>query len=271
MSNTVSTNLLLEHATRAALASLQPALVNLSQFFTIQPLTLNATSAHCYVPKVTSLPACETATTDFQSGNAVIDSVEVSPILICQKFHINPGDGIAPETILPSAVRQFSSKILEQVIAVLTVSNFGAAVASIPAASFGTGDLPAIAASIRSPSRTLLLDCGHYARLSAPFSGQFGIVGFSAVGECDFSSSVESVVGFVSTPESVVLAVGLPLRSEAAKATVGTKIVTIEQLGISVELTSWLDHATGFDHFALSCYCGVAVGQAASGKLITSS
>lgn len=271
MANTISADLLFEKIIQSAVSYAQPCLAPLEKHFHCVPLDPEKPECKKYIPMVDLIAATETGSgsVDYSAAcNSTISDIELTPTLICQRFEAAVYDAADVNSLMQSAIAQFSSKVWSQIISVLTPANFGVALWAGAAESFGQAELAACQAAIRSPQRTLLLDPSYHCRLTSSAPATFPA--WTAVSEADFSTSATATIGFVSTKSAVVVGLGVPIVWNRPDRGFFSRKLAIPGMEIPMTVSYSYLPSVRKTRVDIECYLAASVGRAADGRVLTS-
>jgi len=131
---------------------------------------------------------------------------------------------------------------------------------------FNVADFEALISGVPSEARAVVLDSPYFTKVkpltwlpsstSVFESSRWSAAGPNIRGFCGDKRAVLTRVGIPAMP-----ALGVPMASE---------LISLPQLGISVEATAWMRLSDRSIRCCYACYFGAAVGDAAALKLLAS-
>jgi hypothetical protein len=157
----------------------------------------------------------------------------------------------------------------------LLVANYGATTAIGVASGFDAiNDLPPIFALAKNyGSKNLILDGGHLAFLlptdKFKFTlGEDGAYGFDLIAEQNrWTGAVANTVGFICDPNAIAVCSGLPIDLPSQEF-LELNTVTVEQLGLTVQLCHWFSRA-GREHWmSYDVMFGAAAGDTTAAEVL---
>lgn len=237
------------------------------------------------VPLVSTAGSKQQNATNYETGDSTLAPIAVVVDEESRSFHINRPQanlGLQLASLVPTNAKVLAEGIHAKMTALMVSGNFGAAIAIGAAASFDTGDLPAILALGKNYDRVnLLLDGGHLAYLLPvnTFAYQYtesgtpglpgGAFGFDGIWKNNLWTSAEAnTVGFICGPDAIVngwgMADGLPSGEFISQSTVDVN-------GIPFGLSVWFSRATRFVWGSFQVMHGCAKGDTTQAEILVTS
>jgi hypothetical protein len=193
------------------------------------------------------------------------------------------------DVFLKPGINAVANDMIDDVLAVITAANFGAAAFTGAAAGFDEDDVADIGkvltdAKVPKGSRSLVLSTAYYnallkrdaVKLAYAIGGteaiRQGIIpnisGFQVLEYTDIPSNSENLVGFACAPQGIIIAA----RSPAVPANFPGEImdVTEPDSGFTLQLRKWYSADDGQYYLSMAAMWGVAVGVAGNLKRIVS-
>jgi hypothetical protein len=287
-SNTYSATLTTSFLVAGAVTDLQ------NRWAPIQAFTIDF-DPDAYKPKavaqvkhVTAGPTVQTNATNFESGDATVTNIAVTPAQITASFNISNADlqgGLRMENLNTIALANLSNKLIELATAPMTTANFpGPLVCGAPA--FGFSELATLQASLKkAPTKNLILDGSYLARISntpgffqKPGTVSGGANGWQGFGwdgiyhNTDWTGAGANVQGIACAPQAITAVFGLPASPGNIPGGILERTVfTVPGLNVQVALFAWFNPATRVSWMSYDAICGfTATGDTNSGFLITS-
>lgn len=273
--NTISSDLTVDMLSQTVITDLQARLAPLNALFTQVELQPIAPKSVIQVPNVTAGPTVQTNPTDWESGNATVAAVAVTPAEISASWHMTNAQlqaGNRIEWLSRISAAKFANAIMDVITTLLTTTAFSTnSGVTSAAASFGVSDLQTLWADAKNfTMRNLVVDGAYWARIMPATTQNFALSqGNPAYGfdgcwyHNDFASASNNITGFVASPEAIAVASGLPLEPPGvgqAFSQLGT--VTIPELqGMSIQVASWFKPGTRVQWMAYDVIFGAAVGD----------
>ena len=235
------------------------------------------------VPLVSSAATPQTNPTDWESGNVTVDAVEVTMNEYSQSFSVTNAELQGGTQIAWMAQKNaiaFADKLIDIMVTPITVANYGAAALVAAAPAFGVSDLATLwAAGKNFTLRNLVLDGAYFARIMPTNTLGYQVnqgapaFGFDGVWYSNrWSSAGANVVGFVASPEAMVIAAGLPIEPPGFNspfASVG--VATIPGVNLQVQTSTWVKPGTRVQWSAFDIVLGAAKADANALQIVTSS
>jgi len=225
------------------------------------------------VPIVSATGATVVNPTNFEpGGSATVGKATVTLDHIFQPFAITSAElasGHRLERLIRISLDALADKIWALATTPVTVANFGAAAVTKAATGITatSGDLPKVWAAIsKSDRKGLVVSPTIYSQL-IPTSTTAINLGAGAYG---FENGVHyatsfggeaNMIGFGCSPEALVMAAAAPAIDDAVRAQFAiSDIVTLDQLGLSVQYNVWGSTANRQVNASLELMFGAAKG-----------
>ena len=239
--------------------------------------------ANVDVKTVTAAASFQTNPTDFEPTGANADStVGVTQVAVdqcIQEFQVANDElnkGLRLMDLAEKAAQSFANGISDKWTAIVTVANFGAGTVIGAAASFDQADLPAIWALAKNyGSRNLILDGSYIAGL-IPLDkfdfllGENGAYAFDLIAmQNRWTSAMTNAVGLICDPNAIACASGLPVEMPQGEF-IELNTVTIEQLGLTIQLEHWWGRGARKHWMAYDVMAGFKAGDTTAAEGLVS-
>ena len=235
------------------------------------------------VKRFTTGSVAQTNTSNFETNDdSTLAATTVTVNQITKSFSVNQQElnqGFQLADLAQGSADLFANGISDVVTALMVAANYDAPVTIGTAANFDTSDLPAILAIAKNyPSKSLILDGGHLARLQFSGAANYfpdgrltslanGKFGFDLIAENNrWSSAVANTVGFVCGPDAIAIASGLPVGMIAGEF-IEQRTVTTSN-GLSALLSVWYSRATRSHYASYDIMFGAGVGDATQAEIL---
>jgi len=281
MANSFASALVPDTASDMAITTLSEKLASLGCFSTdfsadlVDPMRPNA------IPVVTAADDAEENITDYENETNS-DSTKVAKLItpahIIKRFKITNADiqsGHKLETLFKKNLQKFSNKIMDKVLAPVTVANFGAAHVAATPADLSVDDLKTLwGESSDFSEKNIILDGTYYANFLSgnrdEYAAQDGVYGFDKFRLNNrWDGAGAGVVGGVFDSQALGVASSLPnMTDEVRDQLASYQVITLEDLGLSVLFTSWSSTATRQTWAAYEVMIGSVETDAGFAKLI---
>jgi ATP-dependent protease ClpP protease subunit len=239
------------------------------------------------VRKPTAGATTQTDATNFESGDSTTVAVSVTMHQYSQSFHVTNDQynkGHMLEQVALINAQAFADKLSDLWTALLVAANWagGAGLTLAAVASFDPGDLPPIWSAAKNfRQKNLILDGAYLAFLLPQNTFAFnmqpdgtfgtGAFGFDKIGQQNrWTGATASTQGFIAAPDAIALASGLPKDLPAGEF-MGMSTVTLDGLGLTVQLCFWFSKATRTFWASYDVHFGAAIGDSTSGKVLIGS
>lgn len=270
MSNTLSSSLILDQMSDRLITTLGNVLAPLNAFsrnFTTE--TLNQ-SASVQVRKSSGSSAIQTNPTNFETGDTTQDNVNVLVSHYSKSFHLTSlqsNQSFQLDTLVDINAQVVANKIIDVALAPVTSTNFPTNV-TVAQASFVVANVKTLwAAAAKSPQRYLILDSVAYSQLLPsdknsfiPGTGAYGYDGIYL--NTRWTGAGTNIYGFACGPSAIAVAAGIPKVDESiARLMIGQKTVTIDGLGLAVQLNMWGSLSSRTTWASFDVMFGAALGD----------
>lgn len=255
MANLIDADLLLDTLSNRALKVLGNRLAPLSAFtLDVTPDELPAQTKYVQVPIATTAPdAVQTNPTSFETGDTNTSNVGVPLVHYSKSFHVTSAQAnqkITLDMLAGINADMFANKIIDLALAPVTDANFSTQNIIVAAASIAQANVATIWAGVaKNERKTLLLDATSYSKLlptslTALDVRQGGAYGFDSVHlNTRWTGAGANVYGFAAGPGAIAIVSGIPVMP-GANGLVNSRIITMEGLGISVQVNTWFATAS---------------------------
>lgn len=285
MANSFDANLILDTMSKQVLTTLGNRLAPLRAFardFTTDVLIQNA---YVQVKKPNATSAIQTNPTNFETGDTNIANVAVQVKHYSKSFTVGSmeyNQQFRLADLVDINAQTVANKIIDVALAPITATNFATNV-TVAQASFVAANAKTLWASVaKSSKRHLILDSVAFANL-LPTSGEnFALDGSSAyrpgaygydgiILNTRWDGAGTNIYGFAAGPEAVAMAAGIPdVPPAVAEKLYGSRILTLEGLGLSVQLNYWGSSASRSDWASIDVMFGAALGDNTAGAHVKS-
>jgi len=285
MANSFDANLILDTMSKQVLTTLGNRLAPLNAFcrdFTTDVLVQNA---YVQVKKPNAASAIQTNPTNFETGDTNIANVAVQVKHYSKSFTVGSmeyNQGFRLTDLVDFNAQVVANKIIDIALAPITATNFATNVTVAQASFVAANAITLWGAVAKSTKRHLVLDGTAFAKLlptsgenfalGGPTSYRPGAYGYDGIVlNTRWDGAGTNIYGFAAGPEAVAMAAGIPLVSDAvAQRQYGSRILTLEGLGLSVQLNYWASTATRSDWASIDVMFGAALGDNTAGAHIKS-
>lgn len=231
------------------------------------------------VGKATVGATGQTNATNFESGDSTLEAQAVTVNLYSQSFHIThaqANQGFSLAQLAEINAQTFANQLSDVWTAVLTSGNYGT-LAIGAAASFDSGDMPAIFATAKNyQQRNLILDGQHLAYLLPTDRQKFqfgdvGAYGFDRIAmQNRWTGIATNGSGFVCGPSALLIASGMPAAMPPSEF-LSLGAVTLPRIGVAIQYSSWFARATRTTWASYQVMFGAAPGDTTQGKALVTS
>lgn len=280
MGNTISSSLILDTLAEQVITTLGNRLAPLTAFsrdFGTDVLTQNA---NVQVKKATAGSSTQTNPTNFETGDSTVTNVNVLVKHYSNSFQLSSQErnqGFRLENLAAINLQALSNKIMDIALAPVTTTNFPTNV-NVAQTSFVAGNVKTLWASVaKSDVRNLILDSVAYSQLlpsdrNAFVPGQSGAYGFDRVYlNTRWNGAGANTYGFACGPEAIAVAAGIPQIDESiASLMYGSRIVTVDNLGLSVQINYWGSLSSRTAWASYDVMFGAALGDNTAGAQVRS-
>jgi hypothetical protein len=300
MATTISSELKLNVVLDSALIALREALLPLNSFSTVYnsvPLQGTDKIAVPFFPLATDATSDFNGTYAFSDSNA-INSREITvnkrkyQALSFTSSELARQPYFNPEQLGFLKGRKLAEDILRDVLGVVTLANYGAAIHTGAASSFDSDDLITMKTALdqakwAKSSRVMILDNAYEGALlkdasiknaaavgsaSAIQNGRLPqIAGFDVIGTNLIPGNSQNLVGMVALPEAILVAFSPVAPSPGVRNNLTAYEVAVDpETGLTIEDRSWGDPDTDTEKSVIEVNYGFALGHAAALKRIVS-
>jgi hypothetical protein len=300
MATTISSELKLNVVLDSALMALRESLLPINAFSTVfnsVPLQGTDKISVPFYPLATDATSDFNGTYAFNDSNA-INSREITvnkrkyqalsftsselarqPYFNAEQFGFQKG-------------RKLAEDILRDILSVVTLANYGAAIHTGAASAFDSDDMITIKTALdqakwAKSSRVMILDNAYEGALlkdasiknaaavgtaSAIQNGRLPqIAGFDVIGTNLIPGNSQNLVGMVALPEAILVAFSPVQPSPGVRANLTAYEVAVDpETGLTIEYRSWGDPDTDTEKSVIEVNYGFALGHAAALKRIVS-
>jgi hypothetical protein len=300
MATTISSELKLNVVLDSALMALREALLPLNSFSTVfnsVPLQGTNKIAVPFYPLATDATSDFNGTYSFGDTNA-INSREITvnkrkyQALSFTSSELARQPYFNPEQLGFLKGRKLAEDILRDVLSVVTLANFGAAIHTGAASGFDSDDMITMKTVLdqskwAKTSRSMVLDNAYEGALlkdaaiknaaavgsaTAIQNGRLPqIAGFDVIGTNLVPDNGENLVGMVALPEAILVAFSPVQPSPGVRANLTAyEVATDPETGLTIEYRSWGDPDTDTEKSVMEVNYGFAKGHEAALKRIVS-
>ena len=300
MATTISSDLKLNVVLDSALVALRESLLPITAFSTVfNSVPLQGTDKI----SVPFFPLATDATSDFNGTYAFNDSNAInSREVTVNKRKYQPlsftSSELArqpyfnPEQLGFLKGRKLAEDILRDILSVVTLANYGAAIHSGAASAFDSEDMINIKTALdqakwSKSSRVMILDNAYEgallkdasiknaAAVGTPSAIQNGrlpqIAGFDVIGTNLIPGNSQNLVGMVALPEAILVAFSPVQPAPGVRSHLNAYEVAVDpETGLTIEYRSWGDPDTDTEKSVIEVNYGFALGHAAALKRIVS-
>lgn len=285
MANAFDADLILDTMSKQVLTTLGNRLAPLSAFcrdFTTDVLVQNA---YVQVKKPEATSAIQTNPTNFETGDTNVNNVGVQVKHYSKSFTVGSmeyNQGFRLADLVDINAQTVANKIIDIALAPITATNFATNVTVAQASFVAANAITLWAAVAKSSKRHLILDSVAFSKL-LPTSGEnFALGGANSYrpGAYGFDGLIlntrwdgagTNIYGFAAGPEAVAMAAGIPEIAPAVGAKMyGSRTLTLDGLGLSVQLNYWGSTASRSDWASIDVMFGAALGDNTAGAHVKS-
>jgi hypothetical protein len=285
MANSFDSNLILDTMSKQVLTTLGNRLAPLNAFcrdFTTDVLVQNA---YVQVKKPNASSAIQTNPTNFETGDTNIANVAVQVKHYSKSFTVGSmeyNQGFRLTDLVDFNAQVVANKVIDIALAPITATNFATNVTVAQASFVAANAITLWGAVAKSTKRHLILDGTAFAKL-LPTSGENFSLGSSTsyrpgaygydgvILNTRWDGAGTNIYGFAAGPEAVACASGIPEIDPAVAALMyGSRTLTLDGLGLSVQLNLWGSLGTRAPWASIDVMCGAALGDNTAGAHIKS-
>ena len=281
MANTIDADLLIDTLSSQVITFLGDRLAPLRAFsrdFSPEELIQ---AKNVQVPKITGGSTTLTNPTSFESGDSTTTNIPVPITHYSQPFHITSGQynqRIRLEMLAKANLQALANKLSDVWTALVLDADISTTNTTVAQASFVAASAKAGWAQIAKCSeKHLIIDGVAYAQLAPDNKnsfdlGQTGAYGYDGIHlQTRWTGATANVYGIACGPEFMAVAAGIPLQAPGvAQEMVGQKIVTIDSLGLSVQVNTWVSRSSRALWASYDLMFGAAIADGAAAALYLS-
>ena len=279
-------DLSVEELSDLAVSKLGELLAPVSSFTVLSPeserVKSTGSGGGVYQVEITNaLPTAADNPADYEamtSGSQSNVSVTTANIAVMQKLtNLQQQQGIPVKTRVPDAAKALAAAVWDKCTAMMNGAGYTDA-GQITSGALTTDNLGTLRASVDAPNVSLILEHSEAGPVYPSDKNSFelseaGAYGFSAIHMVsNFTGGVTDQVALAATPEAAVGVTGLPLQHSDAAQLVGTASIienlTIESVGVPVELRIWQNSGTKDLYLSLETVFGIAAADATAGAFL---
>lgn len=247
-----------------------------SRDFGVNPL---APRSDVKVRKATANGTAQKNPTNFEVGDSVLDVIPVTVDQYNRSYHITNNElqsGHRMMHLAEANAQVFANSLSDAWTVLLKSTNFSK-VADVGAAEdFGAEDLKPIRSAAKDlPTKNLVMD-GAYTSYLLPTDrqqfrlGEQGAFNFDLIAEQNrWTDADDGVVGLCASPNGLAVASGLPVQPPAGEF-LTLQNVTLEQLGLTVQVCSWYSRQGRVNWASYDVMFGAAAGDGGALVLLQS-
>lgn len=288
-SNTYSSTLVTAFLTEGATTILQNRWASLRAFsrdFSTDAYKPLAVAQHKYV---TVGPTVQTDATSFESGDATVAPITITPHQYTSSINVSNSDlnsGLRMENLTTIAAAKLANKVIEAATAPITLANFATKADSadgtnvITAANFTFADLAVLWGKLQKASvKNIIMDGSYLAKLLnqptyfqqiAEGEGAYKAFGWDLIAlNSDWTGASNNAAVFACDPQAIAVLAGLPLIPPAIPGnTLQQSVFTIPGVEMSVQTNSWFNLAARTAWMSYDVVFGAAKMDATAGVII---
>jgi hypothetical protein len=233
------------------------------------------------VPIATAGSTTLTNPTNFESGDSTLGKIAVTMNHYSQPFHVTSAQYNSKTRIEQLAgvnLNALADKIGGVCTALILAANYTGTAEVVAVASFAAANAKSVWGKLaKTTEKYLILDPAAYANLlptdrnsfDPGLSGAFGFAGIFA--QNNWTGATANTYGFACSPEAMAIASGIPDQVPGlAGMLTDQRTVTLDQLGLSVQINTWVSPSTRSLWASYDVMFGAAAAQAGAGILIKS-
>lgn len=249
MANTFDATLVTDTLAERVKTKLSNVLVSLRAFSRDYSTKVYNQGQSHIVSMTTAGSATLTNPTNFEQGNSTKVPVPITINHYSQPFHVTSAELNSRHKLEDLADRNLQTlgdTILGVAFAPITAANFTSGSGIIAQTALAVSDLQAGWAAIaKSPEKHCILDGVAFSKFLptskdsfTPGAGAYGFHGFHL--NTNWTGAEAGVYGFIAGPDSICMASGIPdIAPAVQKLLMESRLVTIEGLGLTVQLNVW--------------------------------
>ncbi len=211
------------------------------------------------------------ANPDYTLGDATIDPATISHTLFTQPFGIGYDElnlGARLAWLYSLNGQKIAAKLSDAISALLTTTNFGAAIVTTTAANFTVSHYETLFAGVVTAGRAIVLDTPYFAKVKPASWCPPGFT--NTLEHTRWSAAGANVRGFVADPAAIVLSYAMPTLASPHRNVVAEAPFTIPQIGLQGAATIYYILNTRRLMGCLSLYMGATPGDTNALKLLAS-
>jgi hypothetical protein len=278
MANTIDADLLIDTLSNRVKTTLGNVLAPLNAFTRDFSPQVFVQGKNHQVQVTTGGSTTLTNPTNFETGDSTTSNVAVPISHYSQPFHVTSqqlNQRITLEGLADKNLQNLANKIMDVALAPVVAANFTSVSGDIAQTAIAVADIQAAWAAIsKSPIKNILLDGVAFSKFLptnkdsfVPGNGAYGFDGFYL--NTRWTGAETGVYGFAAGPDAICMAAGIPDVHPAVKALMlSQNVVTIEGLGLSVQINVWGSAASRTVWASYDLFFGAAFGQDVSAGYI---
>lgn len=281
MANTIDADLLIDTLSNQAINFLGDRLASLRAFSRDFSTDELVQSKSVQVPKITAGSSTLTNPSSFEAGDSTTSNVAVLVSHYSQPFHITSlqyNQRLRLEMLAKANLMTLANSISDVWTALVLDANITPANTTVAQASFAAANAKSLWGAIgKTSEKHLLLDAIAYAQLAPSDKNGFqlsetGAYGFDGIHlQTRWTGATANTYGIACGPEFLAVAAGIPLQGPGvAQEMVAQRVVTIESLGLSVQVNAWVSRASRTLWGSYDLMFGAAVAESNAAALILS-
>ena len=260
-----------QHLSLVGMEAASPLLASIGKIATVFPLPPDKNPAlPRVVPIHTIAPETQVGpTANWGTGDSNLTPIIIEPKLYVQAFGI-PSDelqlGASLDWLIALNAQKFAATISDAYTALLTVDNFGEAIVTKTAGSFGADDFETTFSAVPTADRVVVLDSPYFGKVKP---ATWLPVGFSNVFEhTRWTAAGTDVRGFAGDRRAIVVSYSEPMTAPIGQQVLARSTMPLPQIGVCAEASLFYVVATRSIRAAFALYFGCAVGDPSALKLL---
>ena len=248
MANTLSSSILLDALSDRVITTLGNKLAPLNAFSKDFSTDNMAQNTSVQVKKFSSTSAIQTNPSNFESGDTTGTNVNVLIKHYSKSFTLTSQElnsRYKLDQLADINLQVVANKIMDVALTPIDATNFPTNV-TVAQTSFVAANVKTLwAAAAKSSVKNLVLDSVAYAQLlpttMTDIGARSGYAGFDGVYlNTRWTGAGTNVYGFACGPEAIAVVGGIPMIDPTvAGLLAASKVITIEGLGLSVQINTW--------------------------------
>lgn len=233
------------------------------------------------VPIATAGSTTLTNPASFEAGDSTLGKIAVTMNHYSQPFHVTSAQFNSKTRIEQLAgvnLNALADKLTGVCTALILAGTYTGTAETVAAASFAAANAKSCWGKLtKGTDKFLILDPAAYAAILPTDRNGFdlgttGAYGFAGIfAQNNFTGATANTYGFACTPEAMAVASAIPDQVPGlASVLTDQRTVTLEQLGLSVQINTWVSPATRALWCSYDIMFGAAAAQAGAGILIKS-